>query len=138
MIRAARTFDAKKLYQLESLLFSKEEFGLSLSSFYYHIKKSDLFVFEKDESIVGYILWLKRKKYYRLYSLGVSKEFQGLGIAKELLQFSFEKLPFSCYELEVKKSNTKAIKLYENYGFRVKKVLKNFYPNEQDGYLMVR
>lgn len=138
MIRSARTFDAKELCQLESSLFTKEEFGLSLNSIYYHIKKSDLFVYEENGKIVGYILWLKRKKYYRLYSLCVAKEFQGRGIAKELLEFSFRKLIFPRYQLEVKIDNLYAIKLYEKYGFIKKKVLKGFYPLGQDGYLMVR
>lgn len=138
MIRIARTFDAQSLCQLESSLFSKEEFGLSLDSFYYHIKKNDLFVFEENEKVVGYILWLKRKKYYRLYSIGVDKDFQGKGIAKELLEFSLRRLMFPRYQLEVKIDNQNAIKLYESYGFVKKKTLKGFYPKDQDGYLMVR
>ncbi len=138
MIRSAKASDAKELYQLESSIFTKEDFGLALYSFYYHINKNELFIHEQSGKIVGYILWLKRKKYYRLYSLCIAKEFQGKGVAKKLLDFSFKNIVAPCYQLEVKVDNTKAIKLYEKYGFKKSKVLKKFYSNQQDGYLMVR
>jgi ribosomal protein S18 acetylase RimI-like enzyme len=90
-----------------------------------------------DEKIVGYILWLERKNYFRLYSLAIDINFQGLGIASKLLEYSFEKLRNKNFSLEVKTKNIKAIKLYEKYGFKIKKVLKDYY-EDSDGYLMIK
>ena len=138
MIRKALLSDAKALFLLESSLFSKEDFGLSLSSFYYHIHKNKLFVYEIEGEIVGYILWLTRRKYLRLYSLGIFKTFQGVGIASKLLEYSLENLKSNIFTLEVKVTNTKAIKLYEKYGFNITNILKSYYPNHLNGYKMVK
>ncbi|MCW8821313.1 MAG: GNAT family N-acetyltransferase [Sulfurovum sp.] len=121
---------------MENKLFSKDDFPLSKGSFYYHIKRNDLFVYMHDNELAAYVLWLKRKKYYRLYSLGVSTHLRGTGVAEELLEYSFNRLQVSIYTLEVKTTNSSAITLYEKFGFRKQKVLKSYYPNNYDGYFM--
>jgi ribosomal-protein-alanine N-acetyltransferase len=136
MIKKSKITDVKALFTLENELFSKENFPLSLSSFYYHVKNNHLFIFKKENKIIGYILWLKRKKYYRLYSLGVSQQFRGDGVAQKLLNYSFKELKTTLYTLEVKITNTQAIKLYEKNGFKQSKVLVKYYPDDADGYLM--
>ncbi|MDN5098834.1 GNAT family N-acetyltransferase [Aliarcobacter butzleri] len=137
MIKKAKKENLKDLYYLESRVFQNDSFALTKSAFRYHILKNNLYIFEKDEKIVGYILWLERKNYYRLYSLAVDSSFQGLGIASRLLEYSFEKLRNKNFSLEVKIKNIKAIKLYEKYGFKIKKVLKDYY-EDSDGYLMIK
>jgi [ribosomal protein S18]-alanine N-acetyltransferase len=109
---------------------------LSKASFGYHLKKNSLYIIEINSEPAGYILWLKRKKYFRLYSLAVSKRFQKQGIAQKLLAYSFEHLKEKSFSLEVKISNEGAIRLYEKFGFRIKRVLSNYYEKE-DGYWMV-
>ena len=138
MITRATLDHLSALVALEKSLFPKDDFPLSRGSFSYHIRKNDLFVFMNEGEVAGYILWLKRKTYYRLYSLGVSKQFRGKGIAKELLSYSFERLKSPSYTLEVKTTNESAISLYEKFGFTKQKILKGFYPNNRDGYLMRR
>lgn len=137
MIKKAKKENLKDLYYLESRVFQNDSFALTKSAFRYHILKNNLYIFEKDEKIVGYILWLERKNYFRLYSLAIDINFQGLGIASKLLEYSFEKLRNKNFSLEVKTKNIKAIKLYEKYEFKVKKVLKDYY-EDSDGYLMIK
>lgn len=137
MIKKAKKENLKDLYDLEKKVFQNDPFELTKSAFRYHILKNNLYIFEKDEKIVGYILWLERKDYFRLYSLAVDSSFQGLGIASKLLEYSFEKLKNKNFSLEVKTKNIKAIKLYEKYGFKIKKVLKDYY-EDSDGYLMIK
>ena len=69
------------------------------------------------------------KKYFRLYSLAISNDFQNRGLAKKLLEYSFENLSKDNkdFSLEVKVSNESAINLYKKYGFEIKKVLKDYY-----------
>jgi len=138
MITRATLDHLSALVALEKSLFPKDDFPLSRGSFSYHIKKNDLFIFMQEGEVAGYILWLKRKTYYRLYSLGVSKRFRGTGIAQELLSYSFERLKSPSYTLEVKTTNQSAISLYEKFGFTKQKILKGYYPNNRDGYLMRR
>lgn len=136
MIKQATLEHINELLTLENKLFSANHFPMSRGSFYYHIKHNRLYVFICEDKIVAYILWLKRKTYDRLYSLGVSKEFRSKGIADALMQYSFAQLKAPAYTLEVKLSNRSAITLYEKYGFTKQKILSKYYPDESDGYLM--
>ncbi len=136
MIMRATREHLNALVALENSLFPKDDFPLSRGSFSYHIKKNDLFVFMHEGEVAGYILWLKRKTYYRLYSLGVSAQCRGSGVAQMLLAYSFGLLKSTSYTLEVKTTNLRAISLYEKFGFTKQKILKGYYPNNRDGYLM--
>jgi ribosomal-protein-alanine N-acetyltransferase len=138
MIKDAILANSKELFTLESSIFFKNDFGLSLSSFYYHIKKNKLYIYVDNNKIIGYILWLKRKSYFRLYSICVSEAYRGKGIAQELLSYSFESLQSKKYTLEVKTTNNNAIKIYMKNGFSISKILANYYPNNVDGYLMIK
>ncbi|MBN2825925.1 MAG: GNAT family N-acetyltransferase [Campylobacterales bacterium] len=138
MIRQALSQDAKALWHLEQTLFDSDNFPLSLASFYYHIKRNMLLIVEHDGEIMGYCLWLKRPKRYRLYSIGVSPLHRGKGIAKELLEYSFAHLQAQTFTLEVRSDNRQAIALYEKYGFTIDKLLKEYYPNQMDGYKMIK
>ena len=136
MITQAKTEHAKALLTLENQLFSQNDFPMSIGSFYYHIKRNNLFIYMQENKVIAYVLWLKRQKYYRLYSLGVSNEFRSSGVAQALLTYSFTHLKTPAFTLEVKKTNTNAIKLYEKNGFKIKKLLNGYYPKHCDGYLM--
>lgn len=138
MITNALISDAKKLFILENTLFGKDDFPLSLSSFYYHIKQNKIFIYKVNDKIVGYALWLKRKNYFRLYSICIDNNFQGKGYAQKLLEYSLDVIDSPQYTLEVKVTNTKAIKLYEKYDFKIQKTLVGFYPNNIDGYKMIK
>ncbi|XOB63131.1 GNAT family N-acetyltransferase [Campylobacterota bacterium DY0563] len=134
-ISKASKKDIKKLFEIENKIFKDDIMMMRLSSFYYHVEKNFLYKVEVDNQLVGYILWLKRKRFFRLYSLAVLEEFRKLGLATKLLDFSLEKLKKKDLQLEVRVSNEKAIKLYEKYGFKKVKILKKYYENE-DGVLM--
>lgn len=137
MITKANLKDLSALYNIEREVFSNDPFSMSKNSIKYHIIKNELYKIEFDGVIAGYILWLKRKKYYRLYSLAIGNDFQNRGFAKKLLEYSFENLKDKDFSLEVKVLNETAINLYKKFGFEIKKVLKDYY-EECDGYLMYK
>ena len=139
MIKKANLSDLISLYSIEREVFSNDSFSMSKDSIRYHILKNRLYKIEVDGVIAGYILWLERKKYFRLYSLAVSSDFQNRGLAKKLLEYSFENLSKENkdFSLEVKVLNESAINLYKKYDFEIKKVLKDYY-EECDGYLMYK
>jgi ribosomal-protein-alanine N-acetyltransferase len=137
MITKAKLEDLNLLYKLEQELFFNDPFALSKNSIKYHILNNNLYKIQFDKNIAGYILWLERKNYYRLYSLAIGKDYQKKGLAKELLEYSFLNLKNKDFSLEVKKTNENAIKLYEKFDFNIKKVLKDYY-EECDGYLMYK
>lgn len=138
MIRVSNLEDLASLYNIERDVFPNDPFSMTKESIRYHILRNRLYIVEINNIIAGYILWLERKKYFRLYSLAISNDFQNRGLAKKLLEYSFEKLSNDNkdFSLEVKVSNESAINLYKKYGFEIKKVLKDYY-GDCNGYLMV-
>lgn len=135
IIKKADKSDAKTLFKIEQEVFKNDSMALSLKSFYYHLEKNIIYKIEVKKDIAGYILWLERKNFYRLYSLAILDKYRGLGLASKLLEFSLEELKDKSMSLEVRKSNLKAITLYEKFGFEKKKELNDYYEDE-DGVLM--
>ncbi len=137
MIAKANLDDVEQLYKIENEVFKDDIFALSRTSFKYHILKNNLFTISFGKNIAGYILWLERKRYYRLYSLAISYKYRKKGLAKKLLDYSFKNLKNKDFSLEVKSTNENAISLYKKYNFNIKKILKDYY-KECDGYLMYK
>ena len=139
MIEKANLKDLVSLYNIEQEVFFNDPFALNKKAIKYHLIKSRIYKIVLDENIAGYILWLERKKYFRLYSLAIASKYQNRGLAKELLEYSFNLLKEKNknYSLEVKQSNENAIELYKKFGFEVNKTLKDYYKKE-DGFLMMK
>lgn len=135
MIFKATFEDLNSLVFIEEELFKNDSSALSRRAFSYHLNKNIIYKLEVDEKVVAYILWLKRKNFYRLYSLAILNDYQGKGLANALLKFSLDVLDKKNFELEVRVSNEKAINLYEKFGFEKIKILKDFYDDE-DGIKM--
>ena len=139
IIRKAKTSDVASLYALEQELFSHENYPLSKSSFAYHLRNNLLFVAEIEGKIVGYVLVLIKRKNAKLYSIGVNKLYRGKKISQMLLKTISKELiylEFSTLLLEVRIDNKTAISLYEKFGFSKAKILKTFYKDGCDAYLM--
>lgn len=133
------TNDVSKLFSLEQELFKKENFPLSYTSFYYHIKNNLLYVAEVDKKIVAYILVLIKRKKAKIYSIGVSNQFRGQKISSKLLATALvklKKLSFKRVVLEVRVDNNNAIELYKKFGFKIQKLSKSFYLDGCDANIM--
>ena len=87
-----------------------------------------LYLYKKDGNIVGYLLYSEIYERVEIEQIRVKKEYQGQKIAsfmmEELLKDTKEKENIT---LEVKEDNTKAISLYEKYGFKKKAIRKGYY-----------
>ena len=107
-------------------------------------------VAEKDGKFVGYIMCktefgfsnfkkLGFVKKGHVVSVAVLEEFRGNGFGKILVAEAFkgikEKQADEMY-LEVRCSNTEAVKLYQNLGMEVKQRQKSYYRDGEDAYMM--
>ena len=138
-IRQAVSSDVSKLFALEGTLFAPQNFPLTRGSFAYHVKNSLICVAEADGEIAGYALALVKRTNPKLYSIGVGEAFRGKKIAPKLLEDVIARLAamgFKKILLEVRTDNEAAIALYENFGFGVKKVVKAFYLDGCDAFVM--
>ncbi|ALS32058.1 ribosomal-protein-alanine N-acetyltransferase [Pseudoalteromonas translucida KMM 520] len=85
------------------------------------------------DTMVGFYIGEKAGPDFTLMDICVAPSEQGKGIAKQLLsQFIDygEQQNAENLFLEVRESNTPAIKLYENAGFIEMSVRKNYYPSD--------
>ena len=139
IIRKAEPGDVSKLYVLESKLFTTDNFPLSRASLAYHVQNNLLYLAVDDGCFAGYVLVLVKRSKAKLYSIGVSEEYRGRGVADKLLEQASKELislGFESTRLEVRTDNRAAIKLYKKVGFTAIKRLKSFYRDGCDAYLM--
>ncbi len=108
---------------------------------------------EVDGRIAGYIMCRVERVFSRferfrirkaghIISIAVLPEYRRRGIGKTLLIKALENLRnyYECSEafLEVRVSNHGAIKLYESIGFTKIEILKRYYMDGEDAYLMAK
>ncbi|MGD9761032.1 MAG: ribosomal protein S18-alanine N-acetyltransferase [Candidatus Izemoplasmatales bacterium] len=91
--------------------------------------------------VLGYIsLWIDEDK-AQINSLVILLEQRKKGYGSKLLEFTINKLNeigVKDLTLEVRPSNTVALKLYEKEGFKQVAVRKNYYNNGEDAFLMYK
>ncbi|HCS12635.1 MAG: ribosomal-protein-alanine acetyltransferase [Zetaproteobacteria bacterium CG06_land_8_20_14_3_00_59_53] len=132
MIRAARLDDVPALSRLERSCFDTDR--LSERSFRHLLTRGNaaLLVFELDGGLAGYSLTLfhQNTPMARLYSLAVSPDCRGKGIAG-LLMAASEKDALAhgvvSMRLEVHMNNTGAIALYRKRGYREFALVEDYY-----------
>jgi ribosomal-protein-alanine N-acetyltransferase len=115
----------------------------SNKSFEYEIENKDAFlrVAVLDEKVAGYICIRMVPDLINLLNLTVSSEFRRMGIASMLLNDAPPGLrhlkPDTEITLEVRESNTTAIRLYEKYGFSIKCKRQDYYKTpDEDAIIM--
>ncbi|WP_019601252.1 GNAT family N-acetyltransferase/peptidase C39 family protein [Teredinibacter turnerae] len=140
-IRRAQLGDLNALLALEQACFSNDR--LSKRSFRHFIQasQSTLLVAEHSGAILAYgLVWHhKGTRLARLYSLAVSPEARGAGLASRLLA----RLEQNAAErgrlymrLEVAKNNTRAIALYQARDYRIFGEYSDYYDDHTDALRM--
>ncbi len=121
-IRRARKKDREEIVKIESNSgYHKTKFDMTdLINDLFEDKKNLVFVAIEDKKIVGYRSFYHEGKIAGEGYLGVSKNYQGKGIGKKLLEKSIieaKNLGCNVMKLEVRKNNLIAINLYKKHGF---------------------
>ncbi|RLG88583.1 MAG: ribosomal-protein-alanine N-acetyltransferase [Thermoprotei archaeon] len=119
-----------------------------------HLRKWNkaFFVAEINEEIVGYVMcrveigighikpWIR--KLGHVISIAVLEKFRRRGIGKALMISAMNALKkeynVSEVYLEVRISNIPAIRLYEQLGFKKVKIIKSYYLDGEDAYVMAK
>jgi [ribosomal protein S18]-alanine N-acetyltransferase len=92
------------------------------------------------DKLVGYLVIARYVDAWHVMNIAVAPDLQRRGIATLLLEHLFELTaddPHRGYTLEVRVSNTSAIKLYERVGFRSRGIRRGYYTdNHEDALIM--
>lgn len=95
---------------------------------------------ESDQQVIAYAVFSFDGKQAHLQTLGVDREFRRKGHGKKflryLINYVLRKKGESIY-LELRKSNTAALALYQSLGFVVIRNVKNLYPDGEDAFAML-
>ena len=139
MIRKANLKDLEAIINLEEKIF-KHSLGYSfLRQELLENPFSRIFVYEKDDVIIGYISFRVIDKNADIMNFLIDLPFQGLGYGKELFKTILYELKAEGVDtlvLEVRSKNEKAISLYEKFGAKHIRTLKNYY-GDDDAYMMI-
>ncbi len=138
-IRRMREDDINTVARLEREIFSDPWSG---DSFYHEVantKFSYPCVLTQDSIILGYaVVWYFAGELH-IGNLAIAPQWQKHGYGKQLLEHIIKR--FSRAEvayLEVRKSNTAAIRLYEKFGFNSLSVRKGYYSDGEDAIVMFK
>jgi ribosomal protein S18 acetylase RimI-like enzyme len=139
-IRAARAADLPALLELETLFPSDRLSRRSLRRFI-GLPNAWFGVAEHGELTLGNLLLLTRRGSHtsRIYSMIVSPQARGLGVAKRLVAAAQRwAVAQGCdtISLEVRADNAAAIGLYQGLGFAIERRLPAYYDDGADGLRM--
>lgn len=92
-----------------------------------------------SDKIVGYILYSIKSPKCLFISVAVDSEYRRRGIGTMLMKAFLDDIKdvVEIVELQVGCNNVEAIKFYHKFGFKVTGMLKGYYPDEEDAFLMV-
>jgi len=137
-----RKFSEKDLIQInkiENLVFDQEPYS-PYTFLQYNNPKTAFYVAEKNNQIIGYVI-IKTMfpKNAKLISIAVHPDHQSQGIGTKLIKKAINKtkdLGARKINLEVRKTNKKAIKFYRKLGFKKTKIKKNYYRDGENAVYM--
>lgn len=95
---------------------------------------------EQNQKLIGYLFSHYTKEELHIAKIATDKPYQRQGISTALMNkcisfCKFKKINF--ISLEVRVSNTPAIKFYEKYKFEKIYLRKRYYPDGEDAYFMM-
>lgn len=139
MIRKMTERDVPGVHKLELECFSAPWSEMSLKK-EVNNEQSLFYVCEEDGEIAGYAGMYLICDEGDITNVAVSEKYRGRKIATEILKKMFEDAKtrgVHKFTLEVRKSNSVAIGLYERLGFAAEGCRKNFYTDPaEDGLIM--
>ena len=129
-IRLSSPIDINNINKLE-----QDNYGYILTTELVNDSLHTHFVLE-DDNIFGYIsLWHDEDK-AQVESIIINDKNKGYG--QILFKYAMDYLKDYIITLEVRKSNSIAIHIYEKFGFKTVTIRKNYYSNNEDALLMLK
>lgn len=142
MLRLMKETDLPIVLELEEQLFTST---WKMDDFLYEMNEnpfSQMFVWEENSEIVGYMgIWIIFEQ-AQLTNLAVNKKYQGKGYGRKLLEMGIslcQEAGCEIMTLEVRQSNVVAKLLYQSCGFEKVSVKKDYYQdNHEDADVMMK
>ncbi|RMF57218.1 MAG: ribosomal-protein-alanine N-acetyltransferase [Calditrichaeota bacterium] len=138
-IRPMRIGDLDQVLAIEEKSFSNP---WKRDHFLYEIKNNKLsesIVMEYNGQIIGYAICWHLFEEFHLANIAIAPEYRGLGLGEYLFDYTLSRAQNEqYYVLEVRVNNLPALKLYQKKGFSILFTRKNYYPDGEDAFVMVK
>lgn len=134
MIRKINENDFESVYKLGNIVNDNfvKLFDLRKIS---NLDYSNIYVYEKDNKILGFIHIEKMYETVDIINIVVDPKYQHNHIGSELLQCVIDNIKFDRIMLEVNENNTNAINFYKKFKFKEINRRKKYY-GESDAIIM--
>ena len=140
VIRPMEIDDLKKVLEIEKQSFP---FPWTYDLFFSELTRNiyaRYFVLEEDNEVVGYLgLWHKGRSFH-ITNIAITEKLRRKGYGEKFLKF-IEKVAANYrikkISLEVRRSNCIAQDMYRKYGYKVMRVLRNYYQEEKEDALVM-
>ncbi len=134
--------DVEAVAEIEKECFSRPWSEKALLDEIDNEDQARFFVAEIDGEVVGYIGTLSVALECSVTNIAVKEKYRHLGIGTKLMAravYTSREKGDEFITLEVRKSNENALKLYENFRFKIEGERKNFYRDPiEDAYILTR
>lgn len=143
LIEKAEVKDLDTLHKIEMECFQENAFPKSFIKFLIVQHNSIFLKAQISDEIVGFITGVLQNSFSvgRIYTLDVKPEFRRRGIALKLIQTlenEFKKRGAALSILEVEVNNTSALNLYQKFGYKTNRELKDYYGKNRNGFEMMK
>lgn len=149
MIRRFQRSDLEQVMQINRICLP-ENYSVSFFLSLHEKFPATFIVAEEDGEVIGYVMCrienglpgfglfgIRRKGH--VVSIAVLPKHQRKGIGYALMQEAMKGMvghkAKECY-LEVRTSNTAAVNLYKKMGFEIARIMRNYYADGEDAYVM--
>ena len=138
-IRTAETYDMPAIYELEQTCFVSPWTAELLLLDICVYEGNHYFVMETDGKVIGFAGMNVVLDEAHVRKIRIAPQYRGQGYARKSLEHIQTRAMAEGAEgltLEVRSSNTPAIRLYEKFGFITEGIRKKYYDNKEDALIM--
>ncbi|MBN2412908.1 ribosomal protein S18-alanine N-acetyltransferase [candidate division KSB1 bacterium] len=138
-MRPMQSEDIDHIYELEKAIFPSPWSRSSFEAELLHDYSKCLVVCNENTRIAYTVFWIIEDELH-IANLAVRESYRGLGIASWIMDIIFtiaHDYNIKIMHLEVRKSNFKAINLYQKYGFEIAGIRKNYYESENEDAILM-
>ncbi|MFV0554627.1 MAG: ribosomal protein S18-alanine N-acetyltransferase [Mangrovibacterium sp.] len=138
----ASAADVADIWDLERTCFGIDAFSRAQLSYLVNHSNGIFLLAKVGEELAGYMSFLTNDGTHngRIYSIAVSPDFRGRGVAQSLIDEMMDYARGRHLKnifLEVRVNNHFAIALYQKNGFTLRRVKPGYYDDGEDAYSMV-
>ncbi|WP_457555811.1 ribosomal protein S18-alanine N-acetyltransferase [Candidatus Pyrohabitans sp.] len=138
LIRKFQPGDLQRVYEIEAQSFKDPYHPIFLINLY-ELYGDTFLVAEEAGEVVGYVIARKVNAKGHIIAIAVAPEHRCRGIGRALMlavEEELRKKGVTELWLEVRVSNTRAVKFYKRLGYVEKGILKGYYADGEDAMLL--